>query len=77
MFGIGIRYVGETVAKKLVNHFRSMDSLVLASYEELIEVDEIGDRIATSIIEYFKIEENELISFVTMVYFTIGNRYHI
>ena len=61
LFGIGIRYVGETVAKKLVNHFRSMDSLVLASYEELIEVDEIGDRIATSIIEYFKIEENRIL----------------
>ncbi len=61
LFGIGIRYVGETVAKKIVQHFKTIDSLVLASYEELIEVDEIGDRIASSIIDFFQLEENRVL----------------
>ena len=61
LFGIGIRYVGETVAKKIAQHFKTMDSLVLASYEELIEVDEIGDRIASSIIDFFHLEENRVL----------------
>jgi DNA ligase (NAD+) len=46
--------VGETVAKKIAAHFKNIDSLMNASYEELIAADEIGDRIADSIIEYFK-----------------------
>ncbi len=54
LFGLGIRFVGETVAKKLAKHFGSIDSLMAASYEELIEVDEIGEKIAQSVIEYFK-----------------------
>lgn len=54
LFGLGIRYVGETVAKKLASHFKDIDSLMNASLDELISVDEIGERIAESLIEYFK-----------------------
>ncbi len=54
LFGLGIRYVGETVAKKIAAHFKDIDSMMSASYDELIAVDEIGERIAESIIEYFK-----------------------
>lgn len=54
LFGLGIRYVGETVAKKLASHFKDIDSLMNASFNELISVDEIGERIAESLIEYFK-----------------------
>ncbi len=53
LFGLGIRYVGATVAKKLAKHFKNIDALATASQEELISVDEIGDRIAESVIEYF------------------------
>ena len=58
LFGLGIRYVGETVAKKLVKAFSSIDLLMTASFEALIAVDEIGDRIAASIISYFEIPEH-------------------
>jgi DNA ligase (NAD+) len=62
LFGLGIRFVGETVAKKLAKHFGSVDELIKASYEELIEVDEIGEKIAYSVIEYFSdIESVKLI----------------
>ncbi len=54
LFGLGIRYVGETVAKKIAAYFKDIDSLMNASYDELVSVDEIGERIADSIIEYFK-----------------------
>lgn len=54
LFGLGIRFVGETVAKKLVQHFGSIDELIKATYDELVEVEEIGDKIAQSVIEYFK-----------------------
>jgi DNA ligase (NAD+) len=53
LFGLGIRYVGETVAKKLAAHFRNIDSLMNASHDELISVEEIGGRIAESLLEYF------------------------
>lgn len=53
LFGLGIRYVGETVAKKLARHFKSIEALKAASFETLIEVDEIGDKIAESVIEFF------------------------
>lgn len=53
LFALGIRYVGETVAKKLALAFPSIDSLKNASLEELVQVDEIGDRIAQSIVKYF------------------------
>jgi len=54
LYALGIRYIGETVAKKLARHFRSLDKLSSASMEELLTVEEVGDRIAGSIIEYFK-----------------------
>ena len=52
LFALGIRYVGETVAKKLARHFKSMNALMQASFEQLIMVDEIGDRIAESVIDF-------------------------
>jgi len=61
LFGLGIRYVGETVAKKLVKHFKTIDNLSKASFEELISVDEIGDRIAESVIEFFASEEHKML----------------
>jgi DNA ligase (NAD+) len=53
LFAIGIRFVGETVAKKLANFFGSLDKLMSAGFEELTSIDEIGERIAGSVIEYF------------------------
>ena len=53
LYGLGIRFVGVTVAKKLAFHFKNIDRLASASLEELVSVDEIGERIATSVIEYF------------------------
>ncbi|MCJ8209329.1 NAD-dependent DNA ligase LigA [Mucilaginibacter sp. RS28] len=58
LFGLGIRYIGETVAKKLVAYFKTIEKLMAASFEELVAVDEIGGRIAESLIEYFSIEEH-------------------
>ena len=52
LFALGIRFVGETVAKKLAKHFKSIDNLMTADFETLISVDEIGDRIAESILEF-------------------------
>jgi len=52
LFALGIRFVGETVAKKLAKHFKSIDNLMNAAFEELITVDEIGDRIAESVIDF-------------------------
>lgn len=54
LFGLGIRYVGATVAKKLTTHFKTIDNLMAASFDELNGVEEIGERIAHSIIEYFE-----------------------
>lgn len=63
LFALGIRYVGETVAKKLANHYKTIDALMLAKYDDLISVDEIGDRIALSIRSFFKNDANlELIN---------------
>lgn len=61
LFGLGIRFVGETVAKKLVKHFGSINRLELATYDELIEVEEIGDKIAVSVLNYFSLHENQLL----------------
>lgn len=58
LFALGIRFVGETVAKKLVAAMPSIETIMKASKEELMEVDEIGERIAGSLIAYFSIEEN-------------------
>jgi len=53
LFALGIRYVGETVAKKLAKKFKNIEALALATWEELIETDEIGERIAKSIQSFF------------------------
>ncbi len=58
LFALGIRYVGETVAKVLARHFKDIDRLRQASYDELVAIDEIGDKIAKSIIEFFQDERN-------------------
>ncbi|MDO3624942.1 NAD-dependent DNA ligase LigA [Mucilaginibacter sp. BT774] len=58
LFGLGIRYVGATVAKKLTTHFKTIDNLMAASFDELNAVEEIGERIARSIIEYFADEKH-------------------
>jgi len=52
LFALGIRFVGETVAKKLAKHFKSIDNLMAADLETLVSVDEIGDRIAQSILDF-------------------------
>jgi len=62
LFGLGIRFVGETSAKKLARHFGSIDELMRAGYDDLIEVDEIGGKIATSLLEFFgDVETQQLI----------------
>ena len=58
LFALGIRYVGETVAKKLAKHFKSVDALASASEEELVNVDEIGGRIAWSVADFFNSASN-------------------
>jgi len=58
LFALGIRFVGETVAKKLAKHYKNIDSLREATLMDLILVDEIGDRIAQSVIEFFENQEN-------------------
>jgi DNA ligase (NAD+) len=59
LFGLGIRYVGETVAKKLVVYFKTIDNLMAATVEELIAAEEIGGRIAQSITDYFDDESHK------------------
>ena len=59
LFALGIRYVGETVAKKLANAFPNIELLQQATLDELIHVDEIGERIAQSVIRYFSDEDNQ------------------
>ncbi|RZJ68588.1 MAG: NAD-dependent DNA ligase LigA, partial [Flavobacterium sp.] len=58
LYALGIRYVGETVAKKLAKHYKSIDNLANATLAELVMVDEIGERIAQSVIEFFENPEN-------------------
>jgi len=58
LFALGIRYVGETVAKKLARHFKSIEQIQDASIETLEAVDEIGSKIAESLVEYFSDEKN-------------------
>jgi DNA ligase (NAD+) len=58
LYAIGIRYVGETVAKKLAKHYKTIDALQKASLMDLILVDEIGEKIAQSVIEFFENQEN-------------------
>ncbi|MFD0932820.1 NAD-dependent DNA ligase LigA [Psychroflexus salinarum] len=59
LFGLGIRYVGETVAKKLVKAYKSIDVLASASIENLVAVDEIGERIAHSLVDFFSNDANK------------------
>lgn len=61
LFALGIRFVGETVAKKLARTFLSIDNLQKATFEELLQIDEIGERIAQSVIEFFADEQNQKI----------------
>ncbi|WP_298498503.1 NAD-dependent DNA ligase LigA [uncultured Algibacter sp.] len=61
MFALGIRYVGETVAKKLVKHYKSIDAIIAATKEDLVNVDEIGVKIAESVNDFFNAEENIVI----------------
>jgi DNA ligase (NAD+) len=53
LFALGIRYVGETVARKLARHFTSLDRLRSADLEDLLAADEVGERIAESILQFF------------------------
>ncbi len=58
LFGIGIRFVGKTVAEKLAKHFKTMDNLSRATYEQLLEAPEVGEKIAQSVVAYFKDADN-------------------
>jgi DNA ligase (NAD+) len=58
LYALGIRFVGETVAKKLAKHYKSIDALSQASLMDLVLVDEIGERIAQSVIDFFENQEN-------------------
>lgn len=58
LFGLGIRFVGETVAKRLAVNFHSIDKLGEATFEQLTNTDEIGERIAQSVISYFANDKN-------------------
>ncbi|MCD0473827.1 NAD-dependent DNA ligase LigA [Flavobacterium sp. EDS] len=61
LFALGIRFVGETVAKKLAKHYKNIDALSQATLMDLVLVDEIGERIAKSVIEFFENDENKII----------------
>ena len=58
LFALGIRFVGETTAKYLASHFRTLDAIARASVEELSEAEEVGAKIADAIVEYFASEQN-------------------
>lgn len=58
LFALGIRFVGETTAKKLARHFRNMENLMTAREEELIDIEEIGPRIAQSVVSFFRDDDN-------------------
>jgi DNA ligase (NAD+) len=61
LFALGIRFVGETTAKYLASHFGSLDAIMNASVEQLIEAEEVGEKIAQSIVEFFADESNRTI----------------
>ena len=61
LFGLGIRFVGETTAKYLAAHFKNIDAIISATKEQLLEAEEVGDKIADAIIEYFADEHNRAI----------------
>ncbi|MDA9374647.1 NAD-dependent DNA ligase LigA [Flavobacteriaceae bacterium] len=58
LFALGIRYVGQTVSKNLAKKFKSIDNLISQTYDELLLVDEIGERISKSVVNFFKCEKN-------------------
>ena len=58
LYALGIRYVGETVAKKLAKHYKNIDNLAKADLLDLVTVDEIGERIAQSVMDFFQNAEN-------------------
>jgi DNA ligase (NAD+) len=59
LFAIGIRFVGKTVAEKLAGYFKTMDHLAKATYEQLLEAPEVGEKIAASVVQFFQSEENQ------------------
>ncbi|WP_294738514.1 NAD-dependent DNA ligase LigA, partial [uncultured Flavobacterium sp.] len=59
LYALGIRYVGETVAKKLAKHYKNIDNLAAATLMDLVLVDEIGERIAQSVVSFFENEESK------------------
>jgi DNA ligase (NAD+) len=61
LYALGIRFVGETVAKKLAKHYKNIDALSQATLMDLVLVDEIGERIAQSVIDFFENNENRVI----------------
>ncbi|MCB0426290.1 MAG: NAD-dependent DNA ligase LigA, partial [Mangrovimonas sp.] len=61
LYALGIRYVGETVAKKLAKHYKSIEKISMASQNDLVNVDEIGVKIAESVVAFFASEENQRI----------------
>ncbi|MCU0445852.1 MAG: NAD-dependent DNA ligase LigA [Microscillaceae bacterium] len=61
LFAIGIRFVGETVAKKLADHFQNIDNIAKATLEELTQVPDIGGRIAESVVDFFKDTDNQAV----------------
>lgn len=61
LFALGIRYVGETVAKKLAKNYKTIEAIEAASQEDLVSVDEIGEKIAESVVDFFTVEENRAI----------------
>lgn len=58
LFAVGIRYVGDTTAKKLARYFGSIDAIMAASKEDLVKADEVGDKIADSILDFFARQEH-------------------
>lgn len=59
LFAIGIRYVGKTVAEKLARHFKNIDAIMAANFDQLLEAPEIGEKIAQSVIEFFRMPVNK------------------
>ena len=58
LFALGIRYVGKTTSEKLTNHFKNIDNLINANFDEIISVEEVGDKIAESTVKFFSNNEN-------------------
>jgi DNA ligase (NAD+) len=61
LFGLGIRYVGETVAQKLTSYFKDINQLRSSNFEELCRIEEVGEKIAESIVQYFSVDYNNKI----------------